>query len=100
MTFLIFYHEPPQDRPVGAVVFMSIVIDGASPRIFKISFFMRIKKTGSSGRVFPLHSDPHNVKIHEQLIRLYPHTLVAQWWGRNCPLRHLSLYLPDRGISK
>jgi hypothetical protein len=32
---LIFYHKPPQDRPVGAVV---------SPGIFKISFFMRIKK--------------------------------------------------------
>jgi hypothetical protein len=41
---LIFYHEPPQYRPAGAVVFMSIIIDGASPRIFKKSFFMRIKK--------------------------------------------------------
>jgi hypothetical protein len=44
MTFLIFYRESPQDRPVGAVVFTSIVIDGASPRIFTISFFMRRKK--------------------------------------------------------
>jgi hypothetical protein len=39
-----FCHEPPQDHPVGAVGFMSIVIDGASPGIFRKSFFMRIKK--------------------------------------------------------